>query len=77
VIETAWSALRPAGVLIATCASTNRPVHGATGAPAPAPGEWYENVTPDELSDVLVYLFHRYNIEYRYPPGDAYMWGVK
>lgn len=71
VIATAYAA---APVLIATCASTDRPAHGATGAPAPADGEWYRNVDPLELRHALR-IFKESNVVYRYPPGDAYMWG--
>lgn len=77
VISTMWAALRPGGSLIATCASTNRPAHGATGAPQPAPGEWYANVDPGFLRVALSALFVIHHVEYRYPPGDAYMWATR
>lgn len=79
VIKTMASALDPIGVgiFIATCASTNRPAHGATGAPMPAAGEWYKNVGPDELWPELEKHFKLCNVSYKYPPGDAYMWAVK
>jgi hypothetical protein len=75
VIETARAALAAWGVFVATCASTNRPAHGATGAPAPAPGEWYGNVDPPDLDNVLGWYFRQHEVVYQYPPGDAYMWG--
>lgn len=75
IIRTAASALDPDhGVFIATCASTNRPRHGATGAPLPAPGEWYQNVEPDQLGWALDLFFSQRWVEYNYPPGDAYAW---
>lgn len=63
--------------LVATCASTSRPSHGATGAPSPAPGEWYQNVGREALEAVLHCYYDAYDVQYRYPPGDAYMWAVR
>jgi hypothetical protein len=77
VIHTMRKALDPAGpgFLLATCASTDRPRHGATGAPRPAPGEWYQNVEPVMLRHCLGAHFSEFDVVYQYPPGDAYMWG--
>lgn len=74
VLQTMHRALHPGGVLLATCASTDRPAHGATGAPLPVEGEWYRNVAPSDLATALDRLFKESNVHYRYPPGDAYMW---
>ena len=74
VVATMRAHLQPGGVLVATCASTARQRHGATGAPEPAEGEHYGNVHPDDLRVVLRRLFREYDVEYQYPPGDAYMW---
>jgi hypothetical protein len=77
VIRTMRLALDPEGpgVLLATCASTGRPVHGATGAPLPAIGEWYHNVAPEDLTEALVPYFPWREVRYQTPPGDAYLWG--
>jgi hypothetical protein len=77
VLETMYRALDVTGpgVLLATCASTNRPAHGATGAPLPAPGEHYDNVSPYDLENTLELYFPHMGVRYQYPPGDAYMWG--
>jgi len=76
VVATMRAALDPEGpeLLVATCASTNRPRHGATGAPLPARGEHYANVEPADLEHCLGQWFSTYGVAYRYPPGDAYMW---
>lgn len=76
IVATMRSALDPVGpeILLATCASVNRPPHGATGAPLPAKGEHYSNVEPGDLKLVLHDLFSTYDVAYVYPPGDAYMW---
>ena len=76
ILRTMGNALNPdgAGVLLATCASTNRPPHGATGAPLPAVGEWYRNVDPGPLEQALQQRFPYSGVRYQYPPGDAYMW---
>lgn len=63
------------GVLIATCASTGRRPHGATGALDPAPGEWYKNVSAQELKHELDKWFPVSEVHYFQEPwGDAYMW---
>ena len=74
VLATAFHALGTGGVFIGTCASTNRPSHGATGAPDPEPDEWYRNVEPAELQFVLDQLIAHAEVTYKHPPGDAYMW---
>jgi hypothetical protein len=60
------------GVFIATCASTNRGPHGASGEGVVPDGEWYGNVDPDELKGELDKYFEAVHVEYAYPPGDAY-----
>ena len=62
------------GVIIATCASTGRRPHGATGALDPAPGEWYRNVGVTELEVELARRFTEYEVRYSNVWGDAYMW---
>lgn len=49
----ALRALRPGGEFATTMAGPGRTPHGALGAPAPAPGEYYANVAPDDLRAVL------------------------
>jgi SAM-dependent methyltransferase len=77
IIAKAHRALVDGGLLILTCASDHRMPHGATGAPAPAPGEHYANVSPAELESVVGALFDRSRVSYAYPPGDAYCWAQK
>lgn len=63
------------GILLATCASTGRRPHGATGALDPAPGEWYKNVAPQDLKNELDQWFTYSEVHYHPEPwGDAYMW---
>ncbi|MFF7870493.1 class I SAM-dependent methyltransferase [Streptomyces qaidamensis] len=74
VLRTAAQALEPDGpeALFVTCASTGRPEHGASGAPAPGPDEWYSNVPPAVLEARLLDVFEDVAVEYRRLPGDAY-----
>jgi hypothetical protein len=74
LLRTASEALEPDGpeALFVTCASTGRRPHGASGGMDPAPGEWYENVAPAELTGVLEGVFRYAVVEYRANPGDAY-----
>ena len=66
-------------VLLVTCASTGRPVHGAWGAPHLQAGEWYNNVSPEDLRTELEARFEDVSVTYRQNPGDAYAYakGVK
>lgn len=74
LLGTAAGALEPGGpeLLFVTCASTGRPMHGASGAPLPGPGEWYANVPPDAVAVRLQELFQAVHVEYRELPGDVY-----
>lgn len=69
-------ALREDGpeTLIATCASTGRPPHGARGEWGVPDGQYYGNVSPQELEDALDMWFKEVHVEYNPNPGDAYMW---
>lgn len=77
IIMTAWRALKFDGLFVFTCASDSRRPHGATGALDPAPGEFYANVSPDQLRNALFNLFRDQEVVYQYPPGDAYGWARK
>ena len=69
---TAFKALAPGGMFVATMAKTGRPPHGAWGAPLPGPGEWYENVRPDRLRAVLEQAgFVDVVIDEQYFPADV------
>lgn len=53
ICRTAFKALRPGGQFVVTAAAPGRPAHGAWGAPCPGLAEWYANVDPTALADVL------------------------
>lgn len=72
IFLTAAAHLTDDGAIIFTCASTGRWPHGATGAPAPAPGEWYANVAPHDIELIVSKLFDDFHVEYNPRPGDAY-----
>lgn len=77
IIEIASQCLRPDGpqLFLTTCASEHRIPHGATGAPAPAPGEHYANVDVIDLNREMRQHFRTVSTRYQFPPGDAYAWG--
>lgn len=81
IIETMARALRKGGpeTLIATCASTGRPPHGARGEWGVPADQFYGNVDPGDLRTELEKYFTTVHVEYNPNPGDAYMWarGVK
>jgi SAM-dependent methyltransferase len=50
ILLTAWDALRPGGWLLFTCAGPGRPTHsGVEAVWELSPGEWYANVSPQEI----------------------------
>jgi SAM-dependent methyltransferase len=54
IIATAWKALRPGGWFIFTCAGPGRPAHSGVAAVWElSPGEWYGNVSAEEIREVL------------------------
>ena len=65
--------LRSGGWFVGTCASMGRGAHGATGAPSPAPGEHYENVTPDALiSSLDLAGFDPVEVQYSYDTSEPH-----
>lgn len=76
IIATMAKALDPDGpqLLIATCASTGRPAHGARGEWGVPEGQYYGNVSPEALGAELERWFWEFHVEYNPNPGDAYMW---
>lgn len=66
-------------LLIATCASIGRSPHGSRGEWGVPVGQYYGNVSPDDLADELGKYFEEVCVEYNAHPGDAYAWarGVK
>lgn len=54
IIATAYAALRPGGLFVFTCAGPGRPPHSGVAAVWElSPGEWYANVSTQELETVL------------------------
>lgn len=54
IIATAFAVLRPGGWLIFTCAGPGRPAHSGIAAVWElAPGEYYGNVSPQEIAEEL------------------------
>ena len=49
LVRTAWSALRPGGVLVATMAGPLRAPHSAVDGGQVRPGEHYANIEPTQL----------------------------
>jgi len=54
ICKTAFDVLRPGGWFIFTCAGPGRPSHSGHAAVWElAPGEWYENVSGEQIAQVL------------------------
>lgn len=54
IIINAWKHLEPGGLFLASCASRDRPAHSAFDGGALRDGEYYENVSPEAMSDFLI-----------------------
>ncbi len=54
IVKAAYRHLKAGAVFVSTMAGPGRPPHGAAGSPWPLEGEWYKNVSPDELEDWLI-----------------------
>lgn len=63
-IDVAYAVLRRGGWFIGTCAGYKRQRHGATGAPEPAPGEYYENIDASALIRSLLPGFAEVQVGY-------------
>lgn len=64
IVASARRHLKPGGTFIATMAGPGRAPHGASGEAAPPPGEWYCNVSPDELEQWLTTAgFDRWTVD--------------
>ena len=71
ILDCAARCLKPGGYLILTCASTGRKPHSAYGAEHPEPGEYYGNVSPEALHDMLSNeRWELIDISYLANPGD-------
>lgn len=53
IVQTAYDALRPGGLYIATCAGPGRAPHSGVEATALLPGEYYGNVDPEAMREVM------------------------
>jgi SAM-dependent methyltransferase len=53
ILAMCWSALRPGGTLLMTCATTGRAPHSAVDGLDVRPGEYYRNVPPGEVRAVV------------------------
>lgn len=70
IIAAAARALQIGGYLILTCASDGRKPHSAYGDEHPRPGEYYGNVSPDQLT-ALLEGWEIHDLDYISPPGDV------
>jgi cyclopropane fatty-acyl-phospholipid synthase-like methyltransferase len=74
VVQNAWHALGDGGVLLLTCATDPRPEHSAVDGWALREGEWYANVPPREMIDVVHGLSpRRWLVEVGADRGDLYL----
>lgn len=72
-LDVAAQVLRPGGWFVGTCASLGRAPHGATGAPSPAPGEYYDNIRPTELAAGLgLRGFDPVEVQYSYDTSEPH-----
>ncbi len=74
ILYNLWLLLRPGGTCLVTCATAPRRAHSVDGVEPPPPGEWYANVAPDALRDVMGMLFREIDLR-THPRGDLYVRG--
>lgn len=77
IIDTCLYHLNDGGTLLFTCASINRPPHGAHGDAVVPDGEWYENVAYKDIADHLSGLVRYSEVLYNEEHGDAYAYAEK
>ncbi len=72
IVRTAYKALKPGGLFVATMAGPGRPEHSAVDGANLQPGEHYGNVDPGELRGVLVFTgFPSPTVDYTTSPADT------
>jgi SAM-dependent methyltransferase len=72
ILDCAARCLKTGGYLILTCASTGRKPHSAYGAEHPEPREYYGNVSPEALRDMLsTDQWELIDLDYIANPGDV------
>ena len=72
IIATAFSALTPGGMFIATAASPGRPAHSGIHGNEVEPGEYYAGVSRFELTDALAAAgFERFEVDEQLYPADV------
>ena len=76
IVEAAWKALRPGGVLIVTTACDPRAPHSAIDGGQLHPSEFYANIVPAALTAWLS-AFKDVAVEVHEDRGDLYGMGVK
>lgn len=76
ILYNLWLTLAPSGTCLVTCATQPRPPHSIDGVVPPPPGEWYGNVSPEDLLAPMRLLFR--DVEWRtHPRGDLYARGLR
>lgn len=76
LLEAAWACLAPGGRLIITCATDPRAPHSGHDGGLPWPGEYYANVSPEDLKGWLD-GWDDVEIEVHPDRGDLYACAVK
>lgn len=77
IIKNAHRALVTGGQFVVTCASIGRPPHSAEGDGPPKQREWYKNLKPDELGDILYLSGFLCQVTYNPITSDAYAYAIK
>ena len=77
ICKTAFDILTPGGIFLVTAAGPGRATHSCVdGGPNLYPGEYYQNVYPDKLSDWLE-IFEFFMVDVITTPNDIYAFAVK
>lgn len=71
IIYTAWVHLKKGGLFLASCASRDRPPHSAFDGGAVREGEYYANISPEEMINHLTVAWDP-DSEWEVIPADGY-----
>ena len=77
IVINAHDVLSPGGVMILTMATDNRSAHSAVHGGALVGGEYYGNVNPDDMADLVSKFFDEVTLEVHRDRGDLYVFAVK
>jgi hypothetical protein len=72
IVGKGFELLQEGGIMMVTCATDPRPPHSAVDGGQIRNGEYYANVSPEQLRGELARYFDKVQVEINEPVGDLY-----